>query len=85
MRYRPFSKLDDFTQIALDERNYRIEDYNNFKQKLTNIAKELGYDNPYDYPPIAKHLDEQTKELNENLALIDSFIAKRNNKKLKEN
>lgn len=85
MRYRPFSKLDDFTQIALDERNYLIEDYNNFKQELTNIAKELGYDNPYDYHPIAKHLDEQTKELNESLALIDSFIAKRNNKKLKEN
>lgn len=85
MQYRPFSKLDDFTQIALDERNYLIEDYNNFKQELTNIAKELGYDNPYDYPPIAKHLDEQTKELNESLALIDSFIAKRNNKKLKEN
>lgn len=85
MRYRPFSKLDDFTQIALDERNYLIEDYNNFKQELTNIAKELSYDNPYDYPPIAKHLDEQTKELNESLALIDSFIAKRNNKKLKEN
>lgn len=85
MRYRPFSKLDDFTQIALDERNYLIEDYNNFKQELTNIAKELGYDNPYDYPPIAKHLEEQTKELNESLALIDSFIAKLNNKKLKEN
>lgn len=80
MRYRPFSKLDDFTQIALDERNYLIEDYNNFKQELTNIAKELGYDNPYDYPPIAKHLKEQTKEFNENIALIDSFIAERNNK-----
>lgn len=85
MRYRPFSKLDDFTQIALDERNYLIEDYNNFKHELTNIAKELGYDNLEDYPLIAKHLEEQTKELNENLALIDSFIVERNNKKLKEN
>lgn len=62
--------------VLLREKQFLIDDFKDFKNELTNLSKEFGYENPAEFSETADILNVQTKEYNQELAYINGIIEK---------